>query len=378
MSIGVNLTLYIGPTVALLAPRALMEALQSVEVSHNDTGRSGFQLAFQTGRSQQDRNDYQLLQSPLLKPFSRVMLVLTINAKAEVIMDGVITNQQFAPSQEMGGSTFTVTGEDISLLMDLEEKSAEHTNQSDVSIVQQLLANYAKYGVTAEVEKPSFNEQPSKDDRIPTQQGTDLSYIQQLASRHSFVFYVTAGPTLRRNVAYWGRPKRLKSDQRALSVNMGSYSNVNSISFQYNALAPTKLKGQIQDRRSNQQQPISFDQSTRKSPLADKPALQNQTYVRVQQFRESGNLTEKAREVAQSQVDQSVDGVITASGELDTTRYGAILRLRGLVGLRGVGQLHDGLYYIKSVTHRIRKGEYKQSFTLTREGLGANVQQVKV
>jgi hypothetical protein len=41
------------------------------------------------------------------------------------------------------------------------------------------------------------------------------------------------------------------------------------------------------------------------------------------------------------------------------------------VGLRGAGHSFDGLYYVKSVTHNIRRGEYKQSFTLTREGLGA-------
>lgn len=378
MPIGVSLTLYIGATVPRPAPRELIECLQNVEVSHNDTGRSGFQLAFQTGRSKRDRTDYQWLTSPLLQPFSRVILVLTINATAEVIMDGVITNQQFAPSQEIGGSTLTVIGEDLSVMMDLEEKSAEHTNQSEVIIVNRLLSNYAQYGIVPTVETPPFSEQPSRDDRIPTQQGTDLAYIQQLAGRHSFVFYITAGPALKSSVAYWGPPKRLPPAQRALSVNMGSYSNVNSINFQYNALEPTRLDGEVQDRRSNQTRPLSIDRSTRQPALATQPALQNQSHVRVQQFRQSGHSFEKARAIAQARVDQSTDGVVSASGELDTTRYGAILRLRGLVGLRGVGDRHDGLYYVKSVTHRIRKGEYKQSFTLTREGSGSNIQRVNV
>jgi hypothetical protein len=29
----------------------------------------------------------------------------------------------------------------------------------------------------------------------------------------------------------------------------------------------------------------------------------------------------------------------------------------------------DGLYYVKSVTHNIKRGEYKQSFELGRNGL---------
>ena len=37
--------------------------------------------------------------------------------------------------------------------------------------------------------------------------------------------------------------------------------------------------------------------------------------------------------------------------------------------MRGAGLAFDGLYYVKSVTHTIKRGEYKQSFTLARNGL---------
>jgi hypothetical protein len=43
------------------------------------------------------------------------------------------------------------------------------------------------------------------------------------------------------------------------------------------------------------------------------------------------------------------------------------------VGVRGAGYCFDGLYYVKSVTHRIKRGEYKQNFTLTRNGLVSTV-----
>jgi hypothetical protein len=59
----------------------------------------------------------------------------------------------------------------------------------------------------------------------------------------------------------------------------------------------------------------------------------------------------------------------TAEGSLDVVRYGRILKARGLVGVRGAGLAYDGLYYVKSVTHKIRRGEFKQSFGLTRNGL---------
>ena len=34
-----------------------------------------------------------------------------------------------------------------------------------------------------------------------------------------------------------------------------------------------------------------------------------------------------------------------------------------------IGPAFDGLYYVKSVTHKLKRGEYKQSFTLGRDGL---------
>jgi hypothetical protein len=47
-------------------------------------------------------------------------------------------------------------------------------------------------------------------------------------------------------------------------------------------------------------------------------------------------------------------------------RYGAVLKPRRLVEVKGAGLPHDGLHFVRSVTHSIKPGEYKQRFTLTR------------
>jgi len=61
--------------------------------------------------------------------------------------------------------------------------------------------------------------------------------------------------------------------------------------------------------------------------------------------------------------------VVTGSGSLDVLRYGRILKSRKLVGVRGAGTAFDGLYYVNKVKHRIKRGEYKQDFELSRSGL---------
>ena len=39
------------------------------------------------------------------------------------------------------------------------------------------------------------------------------------------------------------------------------------------------------------------------------------------------------------------------------------------MSVRGAGVSYDGFYYVTSVTHNIKRGEYKQSFQLARDGL---------
>ena len=112
-------------------------------------------------------------------------------------------------------------------------------------------------------------------------------------------------------------------------------------------------------------------------PLALRPTwLTERSNVRKQQLRETGVDALQGAARAQAQVDSSVDAV-TAEGELDALRYGDLLQPRGLVGVRGAGFSYDGLWYVKRVTHNIRKEEYKQGFTLAREGEGSTVPVVR-
>ena len=378
MLLGTHLTLLIGPTIAVPAPLPYTEALQSVEVTHSDQGRSGFQLTFSAGRSgPAGLVDYPLLSLPLLRPFNRVILIVTFGVIPRVLMDGIITHQQLNPGVEPGSGTLTVTGEDVSVMMDLKEVNVEHPAQDETIIANKIILSYAQYGLIPMVIPPLVIDPPIPIERIPVQRATDLGYLQEMASRHGYVFYVSPGPAPFTNTAYWGPPVRLGLPQKALSVNMGPETNVNDLSFQNNALAPTLVEGQVQDRTTNQQMPVQTFASTR-VPLSSQPSvLVNQPNVRTRRFQGSGLNTLQAFSRAQGETDSSTDYVVTASGELDATRYGDLLQARGLVGLRGAGFTYDGFYYVKRVTHNIRPGEYRQSFTITREGVGTNTPVVR-
>jgi hypothetical protein len=156
--------------------------LQSVEVTHSDEGRSGFQIVFQVGRGSTDLLDYPAVTSLQFRPLARVILLVTFTGMPQVLMDGIITHQQLNPGNQPGSSTFTLTGEDVSVMMDREEKNAEHPAQSEMVIALKLIGSYAQYGLIPMVIPPPALDIPLPIERTPVQQATDLNYLKELRS----------------------------------------------------------------------------------------------------------------------------------------------------------------------------------------------------
>jgi hypothetical protein len=359
---AIQMQLFIGPTVPKPAPFDVIDAISSVEVTNNDSGRDGFQITLALGKNL--LGDYGLLFYNYFEPPNRVIIAVKIGVlPLQVLIDGIITNHQVSPSNTPGGSTLVVTGEDVSLKMDLEDKNKTYANQSDSAIVQTILGRYAAYGLVPRV--TSTQDTPQQTERVPTQQGTDLAFVKELARRNGFVFYVEPDKVLK-NTAYWGLQNFTSPPQPALSMNMGPNTNVESLSFTFNALGPVTPRITIVEPSSRTAIPIPVPSALR-PPLARRPTVS----LRQTLPRNTANLdsTQAALE-ALANSSEAADAV-TGSGQLDAVRYGRVLRARSLVDVRGVGATYDGRYYVKQVTHRLKRGEYKQSFSLSREGRGA-------
>jgi hypothetical protein len=367
--LGIHLTLLIGPNKPAPAPATLAEALQSVEVTQSDEKRSGFQISFAVGRSMPwELLEYTALSSPLLRPFSRVILLVRFGIAPRILMDGFITNIQLAPRNVPGTSLLTVTGEDVSVMMDLKEEVREHPVQDEETIATEIIESYrSQLGVVPKVVRPKFPDLPLATERTEVQTKTDLEYLTDMAHRHGYTFFVTPGREPMDNQAYWGPPRRIPVKQPALSVNMGSATNVETIDFAYNALAPTLVSGELLGQAPFFVRPHS------PAPLALRPAMSFQSeHIRETVFSSDikGLTREQAKSQAQAMADKSMDQTVTASGEVDAAHYGDLITARSVIGLRGAGLSFDGLYYVKSVTHSIKRGSYRMKFALAREGLG--------
>jgi hypothetical protein len=357
-----TLGLLIGPIVPLPVPKALIESLESAQVTVASGQKSGFQLVFTTSKGSPILTT--LLPAGYFDPPARVILTVSVNGSSTVVMDGVITRHELAPSNEPGQSKLTLTGEDLTRMMDLIDLTGfPFPAMPAEARIMLMIAKYAPYGILPLVMPSVLLDFPNPLKQIPGQQGTDLAYINMLAETVGYVFYIDPGPVPGMNVAYWGPEIKVGAPQPALTVNGDGSSNVESLSFAFDAFAKTLWVVIIQEPTTRIPIPIPVPDV---NPLQPPLGVRSPFPMQIKPIRGIANFSPiQAAGIAIAKAAQTAD-VISGQGSLDVLRYGRPLRARSLVGVRGAGLAYDGLWYVKSVTHAIKRGEYKQNFTLSR------------
>ena len=368
------MSLLIGP-VPIPAPQEVVESLTSARVEAGSGGsQSGFELTFDLPARSPLRTLFLLTGGGSL-PLMRVVLVVQVNGRAESVIDGVTTNVETRPG-EGGVSKLVVKGKDLSALMDIIELTGlPFPAMPPAARVLLVLAKYAAFGVIPLV-IPSFVEDlPIPIQRIPQQRGSDYAYVKQLAQECGYVFYLEPGPAPGTSKAYWGPEIRVGEAQPALTVNMDAMSNVEELSFDFDKERKTMPIVFFQEPISKAPIGIPIPDITPMSPpLGLVPPLPPQ----VKQLDDTAQMSPiGALMTGLAYAAQHSDSVF-GRGRLDVARYGRLLKSRQLVGVRGAGLPFNGLYYVKSVTHDIKRGEYKQSFELARNGLVSTFPSVPV
>jgi hypothetical protein len=362
---GVNITLLMGPVVPIPVPREVVDALVSVQVTTTAGKRSGFQLTFNISTKSALNTVLTLL--PQIGPTIRTLIILTMNGVPTVLMDGLVAHHQVSPNVQTGQSTLVLSGEDLSSAMDLVEFTGlPYPAMPAEARVALIVAKYAMFGMIPLVIPSLFMDVPIPTEQIPVHQGTDLAYVVGLADDAGYVFYVDPGPAPGTNIAYWGPQIKIGIPQPALNVNMDAFTNVESLNFSFNASGPVLPVVFIQNKESKISIPLPIPSiGPLNPPLGVIPPLPS----KVEFLNETAKLSPMAALSKGLALASTSADAVTGNGTLDVLRYGRILKARGLVGVRGAGQAYDGLYYVQSVTHNLKRGEYKQSFTLTRNGL---------
>lgn len=374
MSNAVRLQLFVGPAVPIPAPREVIDAVQEVTVQAGSGGaQDGFELTFRLS-NRSPLHTLFLLTGGSSIPILRVIVVVTVGGETTVLVDGVMTHHEVTSD---GGptSTLSVRGKDLTAVMDIIPLDGLPYPAMPASVrVLTALAKYAALGVIPMVIPSVIPDVPIPIDRIPRHQGTDLAYIRALAEEVGYVFYIDPGPVPGSSRAYWGPEIRVGSPQKALDADLdGPHRNVDQLSFRFDKERKELPVVMIQEQASKVPIPIPIPDIT---PLNPPLGLVPPLPPRITMLRDTAKLNPALAAMKGLAYAAQHSDAVFGTGSCDVVRYGRVLQPRRLVGVRGAGEAFDGLHYVTSVTSRLRKGSFTQSFSLARNGLLSTVPKV--
>jgi hypothetical protein len=332
----------------------------------------------------------ELLPGRSLDPPARVVLVLQLDGRAHVLSDGVITRHDVSRGNEAGQSTLTITGVDLSQLLDFVDLPGLPLPMPVEAQVYTMLAPLVAFGVVPLVIPRLVIFVPNPVEKWPSLQGTPYAHLTRLADEAGHVFDLSPGPTPGRNVAYWGPEMAVGQPQPALTVNSDAATNVESLSFSFDGISKKLHLLWLYIRQLKVPIPMPVPDVTPLSPLQGTKypiPLGNRFLNASPDFsstKTGGGGSED--DTAKMDIPQAIlrglaratqaSYVVSASGSLDVLRYGRLLEARKLVGVRGAGRTYDGTYLVRSVTTTAKPGEVKQRFTLVRNALVSKSERV--
>lgn len=386
---GIHISLMIGGALPEQVPADVADSFVSAQITHASESKSGFSVVFAFGKGSGARRRFE---QGFFDPPRRLVVVATLNGQPNVLMDGVITRHEVSSSNEPGQSRLTVTGEDLSRLLDLIDFSwvFKYPAMPAEARVALILAKYIPLGIVPVIVPSVAIDVPLPTEYIPSHMGTDLQYITHLAKSVGYVFFIEPDPlpgvpiprelppppgragslpgpafVLGRSVAYWGPEIKLSLPQQALIVNSDAANNVDSLTFSFDGFAKTVFVMLIQNEKLPFPLPLPIpvpDVNPLSPPLGGRLPIP----LRVEPLTGMAKISvPQALMVGLAKAARAAE-VISGSGTLNVMRYGRLLKPRLLVEVRGAGRPHDGLHFVRSVTHQIKPGEYKQNFSLSR------------
>ena len=229
-----------GPVIVAPAPQIVMDALESVEVTHAAGSNSAFQMSLKiTSRSA--LNDIFLIATGPTSALSlgkiplRVMVIVTINGTPQPLFDGVMTNVEVNPGQNGAAGQINITGDDLTRVMNMFDWSGFLYPAMPIQArVMVICAKYAMFGILPDGDSVDLYGLPV----------ADRPYSH--ASRHRSRVCAANGARSRLRFLYRYRVRRRAptspiSDpeikvgvpQPALNLDMDAHTNVESLNFNF-------------------------------------------------------------------------------------------------------------------------------------------------
>ena len=290
----------------------------------------------------------------------RVIVTAGLEDDTTQLIAGYITHLRPEFGVGLQRCRLEIWGMDASVLMDRVDRLKEWPNKKDSDIAAEI---FESYGLTSSV----TGTEVIHDEDISTiiQRETDMQLLRRLAARNGFECFVDG------DTGYFRAPQADSAPQPVLAVLFGDATNVNRFSLEANALTPSDVTMCQLDHASGDVLSATAKQG-RQPSLGAKPAAgylstgMEPGLVNIGRTVTTGNPEMSA--LCEGLFDQAA-WFVTGQGEVAANEYGNILKPRGTVTIKGIGEAHSGVYYVTHVTHRFAVDGYTQGFRVKRNAL---------
>jgi len=346
----------------------LLAAIQQIEVEDNATMADMLRMRISIGVRDACLG-WTHLDDDLFPRLGNLCVKVKVGSKvSETLLSAYIIETNATFSNSPGQSVLNVVAMDPTVLMNLDETVRAWPNMADSDIAEIL---FKEHGFTPDIDPTQPPRQEV--DYTTMQRGTDIQFLQQLAARNGYEFYVESSPRSGEPEGHFHRPRLETTPQGVLSINMGVATNVDSFNARFDMLSPTTAATSNIDVDSHSDQPASADKAG-DTTLGKASLVASDRPRRVLLSGTGLSLTNELQAYSQAIVDQSALA-ITAEGDLHTVAYGGILRAKRTILVRGAGIQFSGTYYVEKVLHTLSGDSYTQHFTLRRNALGRTGQE---
>lgn len=336
----------------------LFDDLIEMEVEEDHRLAAAFRIRVTSTRGADGMWHY--LDDDPVKLWDKLTVSVRVEDEEQELVSGYVTHLRtnIAPAEE--GSYVEILGMDATCLMALGEKIKDWPGKSDSDIAREI---FQSYGLGAEVDETGVTREEAINTAM--QRETDIQFLKRMARRNGFDCFVKEGK------GYFRKPVLTDPPHPTLAAHFGEETTLTSFEAKADALRPTRVASHQFDFIAKEPQVATVEASALR-PLGRDVALSLTPPEGV----ESRLFVKHAVATTVAEM-QNLGGAlleeagwfVEAKGEVDTSVYGAVLRARGLVAVKGVGEAFSGLYYLTNVRHVFGGDRYIQHFRGRRNAL---------
>jgi len=327
----------------------------SVETSRDEAGAAT--LVFESRRDEQGK--WSVQDAGLLKPWEPISIRAVFGSATEEVMRGFIREVQASYPENGAEATVTVTCQDESIALDREHVRRDwgaDAPTTDRGILEQIADT--KYGLEV-VGQSGVGIKGL----VLQQDGTDIDFLRKRAEANGYELIFQLG------TVYFG-PMRLEGKvQPTILVYAGLDSNCRSFSVSADGHQPTKMAVDLPstDGAGTTRRIVEPNLPVLgREPAGAGTGMRDFTWVLSQ----AGGADEDALVARAQRKVNEYSMRVRATGELDGSLYGSVLRPGLPVGVDGVGDWLGGTYYVDHVSHDFSMDGYVQRIELIRNAYG--------